>query len=269
MGRPKSYRKKEEDPLILALACGGLDRGPARQCKLNERTVYRRLEDPVFKARVQEARGEMVKRSAGMLTAAAGESVRTLLSLQKDSAPPAIRLGAARAVLELGIKVRELADLEARIAALEAQADFTAVGRSVVEALRRTKVSAYLKPATVTAGLTARPDDRGGWLVPRTELVGLMQVLLQSGRIKVADALPEADTLLGELEAFKAEVPTKIDDDLAAWRERDHDDLVLATALAAWEGDRYGGCYFAWASLPSVIEPGRGHSAGWWWSELR
>ncbi len=62
----------------------------------------------------------MVKRSAGMLTAAAGEAVRTLLSLQKESVPPAVRCG-ARAVLEIGIKVRELADLETWIAALETQ----------------------------------------------------------------------------------------------------------------------------------------------------
>ena len=139
--------------------------------------------------------------------------------------------------------------------------DYTAVGRTVVEALRRTKPSASLRPATVTAGLTARPDDRGGWLVPRTELVGVMQVLLQSGRLKVADALPEAATLVRELETFKAEVPTKLDDDLAAWRERAHDDLVLATALAAWEGDRHVP-YFC-ISIPLVIEPDR-RSSGWW-----
>lgn len=125
MGRPKTYRKKEDEPLILALVSGATVQGAARQCQVHERTVYRRLEDPVFKARVQEARGEMVKRSAGMLTAAAGESVRTLLALQKDSAPPAVRLGAARAVIELGVKVRELADLEARIAALETQVGIT------------------------------------------------------------------------------------------------------------------------------------------------
>jgi hypothetical protein len=122
MGRPKSYRKKGDEALLLALACGASVEAAARQCKLCERTVYRRLEDPAFRARVQEARGDMVKRSAGMLTAAAGESVRTLLSLQKESAPAAVRLGAARAVLELGIKVRELVDLEGRIAALETQA---------------------------------------------------------------------------------------------------------------------------------------------------
>ena len=126
MGRPKSYRKKEDEPLILALACGATVEAAARQCQLSERTVYRRLEDPTFRQRVQEARGEMVKRSAGMLTAAAGESVRTLLALQRESAPPAVRLGAARAVIELGVKVRELADLEARIAALEQQAGITA-----------------------------------------------------------------------------------------------------------------------------------------------
>jgi hypothetical protein len=125
MSKGKDSRKPEGERLVLALACGATVEAAARQCGVSERTVYRRLEDPAFKARVQEARGEMVKRSAGMLTAAAGASVQTLLSLQKDSAPPAVRLGAARAVIELGLKVRELADLEARIAALEHQAGIT------------------------------------------------------------------------------------------------------------------------------------------------
>jgi hypothetical protein len=118
----QTRRKKNEDALLLALACGATVEAAARQCELGVRTVYRRLDDPAFRARVQEARGELTRRSAGLLTAAAGESVRTLLSLQKESAPPAVRLGAARAVLELGLKVRELVDLEARIAALETQA---------------------------------------------------------------------------------------------------------------------------------------------------
>ncbi len=121
-GPPAENRKKEGEMLVLALACGATVEAAARQCQVSESTVYRRLRDSKFKARVQEARGEMVRRSAGMLTAAAGESVRTLLALQKESITPAVRLGAARAVLELGIKVRELADLEARIAALESQA---------------------------------------------------------------------------------------------------------------------------------------------------
>jgi hypothetical protein len=63
----------------------------------------------------------MIKRTAGALTAASTESVRTLLELQKASAPPAVRLGAARSILEIGIKLREAADLEERLSVLEQQ----------------------------------------------------------------------------------------------------------------------------------------------------
>jgi hypothetical protein len=108
---------------VLALACGATVEAAARQCGVSDRTVYRRLEDPAFKARVQEVRGEMVRRSAGLLTAAAGQAVQTLLALQREAMPPAVRLGAARAVIELGLKVREVAELEARIAALERLAE--------------------------------------------------------------------------------------------------------------------------------------------------
>ena len=122
MGKGSESVTGDTETLVLALACGATVEAAARQSKVSDRTVYRRLKDPKFRARVREARSEMVKRAAGMLTAAAGESVRTLLSLQKESVTPAVRLGAARAVLELGIKVREMVELEARIAALEAQA---------------------------------------------------------------------------------------------------------------------------------------------------
>jgi hypothetical protein len=114
-------RKKNEDALLLALACGATVEAAAKQCGICDRTVYRRLKEPAFKAKLSEMRSDMVRRAAGMLTAAASAAVNTLLSLQKESAPPAVRLGAARAILELGIKVREMAELENRIAALEAQ----------------------------------------------------------------------------------------------------------------------------------------------------
>jgi transposase-like protein len=113
-------RKKNEDALLLALACGATVEAAARQCGLTDRTIYRRLSEPAFKDRLQALRTDMVARAAGMLTAAAGEAVRTLLQLEKD-APATVRLGAARAVLELGMKLREAADLEARMAALEAR----------------------------------------------------------------------------------------------------------------------------------------------------
>jgi hypothetical protein len=86
---------------------------------VSERTVRRRLADPAFQRRLQELRADILQRTAGTLTAASTESVRTLLELQKAATPASVRSGAARSVLELGIKLRESADLEARIAALE------------------------------------------------------------------------------------------------------------------------------------------------------
>ena len=112
-------RKKAEDALLLTLACGASVDQAARQCGLSTRTVYRRLADSAFRQQLQALRADLVQRTAGALTAAATEAVRTLLELQKPSAPPAVRLGAARSVLEIGMKVREVADLEERLAALE------------------------------------------------------------------------------------------------------------------------------------------------------
>lgn len=114
-----AQRRKNDDALVLALACGATVEAAARQGHVSERTVYNRLREPDFQKRIKEARTDMVRRSAGLLSAASGEAVRTLLALMKESAPPATRLGAAKAVLEIGLKIRELAELEAEVRELE------------------------------------------------------------------------------------------------------------------------------------------------------
>jgi len=114
-------RKRHDGPLLLALACGVSVEQAARQIKKRERSIYRRLNDPDFRRQLHGIRDDMVQRSAGMLTAAALEAVKTLLSLQSASTPPAVRLGAARAILEIGMNVREVSDLAERLAALERQ----------------------------------------------------------------------------------------------------------------------------------------------------
>jgi hypothetical protein len=79
------------------------------------------MQDPEFCKRLQQIGADMVKRSSAALTAASVEAIKTLLSLQATSIPHAVRLGAARSILELGVKLREVADTEERLAALEAQ----------------------------------------------------------------------------------------------------------------------------------------------------
>lgn len=116
--------------------------------------------------------------------------------------------------------------------------DQTGVGRPVVDMLR----TAELSPAAVTiTGGDAVSQDRNDYRVPKRDLVSVVQVLLQSDRLKIARALPEASTLTSELLAFKVSISLKGHDsygnDVGPWRENPHDDMVLAVALAVWYGE--------------------------------
>ena len=61
-----------------------------------------------------------------------------------------------------------------------------------------------------------------------------MQVLLQAERLKIAAALPEAAVLTQELLNFQVKITMAANDTYGAWREGQHDDLVLAVAMATW-----------------------------------
>jgi hypothetical protein len=112
-------KRAADERLLTALACGATVEAAARQAGVSERTAYRRLADRDFRRRLQGVRADFVRRTAGTLTAAATEAVRTLLELLRAPAAAAVRLGAARAVLEIGLRLREAADLEERLDALE------------------------------------------------------------------------------------------------------------------------------------------------------
>jgi hypothetical protein len=112
--------KHAADPkLLLALACGATAESAARQVGVSPSTVWRRLKNSRFVRRLQRMRAEMQLRIADQLTAAGTEGVRTLVELMKAGSPPSARLGAARSVVELGLKVRESADLHLRLTELE------------------------------------------------------------------------------------------------------------------------------------------------------
>jgi len=112
-------QKKSDEALLLTLACGATVERAAQTSGLSVRSIYRRLANPEFRQRLQGVRDDMLHRAAGMLTAAAMEAVRTLVSLQEASMPATVRLGAARAILELSLKLSEASDLTERIKALE------------------------------------------------------------------------------------------------------------------------------------------------------
>jgi hypothetical protein len=93
-------------------------REAARAAGVGERTAGRRAADPGFRRRVAELRAEMVARALGRMAdgmATAADTLRALLGADSEN----VRLGAARALLELGVKLRESVELQERLQALE------------------------------------------------------------------------------------------------------------------------------------------------------
>jgi hypothetical protein len=114
-------RRKRDDALAVALAAGQTVRDAAAAAGLGERTATRRLANPDFRRRVFQLRAAAVERATGKLADGMAEAADVLRELLGQEKPPAIRLGACRAVLELTVKLREATELEERLAALEQQ----------------------------------------------------------------------------------------------------------------------------------------------------
>ena len=117
--------------------------------------------------------------------------------------------------------------------------DETGVGAPVVDLFRQARLNAVLHPIHITGGATVN-YDRGVEYVPKRNLVSVVQVALQTDKLKIAEALPEAGTLVRELQDFQVKITEAANDTYGAWREGAHDDLVLAVALALYVGKKRG-----------------------------
>lgn len=112
-------RANADEALIAALAAGLTASEAAGRVGLGTRTVVRRLADPAFRARLDAARRQSIERAVHALGALSVAAVGTLGALLRESTPAAVRLGAARSILEYGLRLREQEELEARVRALE------------------------------------------------------------------------------------------------------------------------------------------------------
>ncbi len=111
-------RRNADEVLALALAGGQTLRAAASLAGVSERTAARRWADPEFRKRVAESRAEMVRQAQGRMADSMSEAAGVLRQLLTASSEN-VRLGACRAVLELGVKLRESVELEERLQALE------------------------------------------------------------------------------------------------------------------------------------------------------
>jgi hypothetical protein len=112
-------RRNADEALATLLAAGRTLRDAAAAAGIAERTAARRWADPEFRTRVGQLRSDMVAAAAGTMADGMSSAAGTLKSLL-ESPSDTVRLGASRAMIELGVKLRESDELERRVAALEA-----------------------------------------------------------------------------------------------------------------------------------------------------
>lgn len=113
----------KQELAAFALASGGTVAAAARYAAAGERTIKTWRTNPAFKKRVDEYRAELIGTALGKLADGMATAADTLGYLSRKAKSETVRLGASRAVIELGVKLRESVELEERIAALETDRD--------------------------------------------------------------------------------------------------------------------------------------------------
>jgi hypothetical protein len=114
-------RHAADAELIQLLICGASAKEAAAQTGIGVRTVFRRLKDPAFKERLEAARSEREQRMADLFSAATVPAAKTLISLLEPTTAPMVRHAASRTILEMNLKVRDIARLESRMDSVEEQ----------------------------------------------------------------------------------------------------------------------------------------------------
>jgi hypothetical protein len=113
-------RRNADELLATALAAGKTVRDAAAAAGVSERTAYRRQEDEAFLHDVAALRSAMIDTAAGRLAdgmAAAADVLRALLTANDDR----VRLAAASKLIDSGLKLREVVELEEELAMLMKQ----------------------------------------------------------------------------------------------------------------------------------------------------
>jgi hypothetical protein len=114
--------------------------------------------------------------------------------------------------------------------------DQTGVGRPVIDMFRHASLTASLIPITITSGNTVKREANGSIHVPKKQLVTALQGVLQAARLQVAKRLPLASVLVQEFLNFRVQITESANETFGAGAG-EHDDIVLAVALACWHAE--------------------------------
>ena len=111
--------------------------------------------------------------------------------------------------------------------------DATGVGAPVLDLLRLENPGCGIVPVNLTGG--ARESHGSGvWNVPKREIVTGLLVMLEKRELELSMRVASARALDQELAGMEARVTRTGHLSFGTRREGEHDDLVMAAALACW-----------------------------------
>jgi hypothetical protein len=111
--------------------------------------------------------------------------------------------------------------------------DATGVGMPVLEMMREERLSPI--GVWITGGV-ATNNTNYGYTVPKSELISSLQMALSTEQLKFSDQLDSelVSQLRHEFQQFTEKKTKMLGTTYEAWREADHDDLVLSLAMNVW-----------------------------------
>jgi threonine dehydrogenase-like Zn-dependent dehydrogenase len=138
-------------------------------------------------------------------------------------------------------RVREIVRSEGLLGDCALAVDATGVGAPVVDMLRAARLGCDLSAVTITGG-----DRANGSSVPKRDLMAEVLMLLEQGHLKIGK-LREGPRLVKELTDVRASAGR-----VGADGAGEHDDLVIALALACWRAKRREFCGEVGHRLPGI-----------------
>lgn len=127
--------------------------------------------------------------------------------------------------------------------------DATGVGAPVVDQFHEEE---GLRPIEIvfTSGDSV-PAEGNVFRVPKRDLAQVVQVLLQNGRLTIAEGLEQAKVLVREMKRFRVKWSHAGHARFEHAQESDTDDVLLSLACALWYGEK--GHYLTYARARLTI----------------
>ncbi len=129
--------------------------------------------------------------------------------------------------------------------------DNTGVGRPIFDMFK--EIDLHPVGIGIHGGSAVSRLDGRRWSVPKRDIIAYLQALNQSERLIVSPKLALRETFIYELLNIRVKINISTGhDSYEAWREGDHDDIVLAVGCGAWWGRYLDRQFTAGVRLPGL-----------------